>query len=416
MSRAPWWTRSVRSDFITLTLNELRIHSTIDSRAHHLARHEIECRRLLLTYTEGDSDSPVEIAMAQADEKAFASLPQEGGFCLPRMTISIFPSNVGGPLEDSSEGDPDSSLDDTLERPPTHQPSPFSSKRVIHESDTPHSDAHTSPAKDDTEHREGEELVIPGNRQEMQEFIDEGTGKVQVDISLPCLSVQIPSKHLYELLYNRINTDLFLWEPSAPRPKYMCQPDHNLGLDLASTILQEEIHPSKFSMCKSGIQYDSDSNSNDDEIYESTQERLPRPKTGQSKMALTLTIGQGLLSMYTPVRDVSSNVIPGQQGELILRVEDATIFIVNVYKGDPNLGYVCAMVRTVSLNHCGLTTTPSHPPPLRPINSVIPRHTQAAIYRTDPTNIMGNPTEKDMLAVAVRIQSAHQTHRIKVSH
>lgn len=153
MSRSPWWTRSVRSDFITLTLTDLQIHSSTESRAHHLARHEIQCRRLLLTYTEADSDVPVEIGVAQADEKAYASLPQDGGFGLPRMVVTIYPTNLGGPLDDSSEGEPESSLDDTLEHPPRHQPSPFSSKRVIHESDTPHSESHSYAEKDDSEHR-----------------------------------------------------------------------------------------------------------------------------------------------------------------------------------------------------------------------------------------------------------------------
>lgn len=93
--------------------------------------------------------------------------------------------------------------------------------------------------------REGEELIIPGNRQEMTEFIEEGTrnSRIQLEISLPCASVQIPSKHLYELIYNRFNTDLLLWESSAPRPKYMAHTETNIGLDLASTLLQESIYP-----------------------------------------------------------------------------------------------------------------------------------------------------------------------------
>lgn len=174
-------------------------------------------------------------------------------------------------------------------------------------------------------------------------------------------------------------------------------------------------------MCKSGIQYDADSDSDDDGIFQSATERSTKqnvarlPRSGQSRLALTFTIGQGLLTMYTPVRDVSANVIPGQHGELIVRLEDATIFSVNLYKGNPNLGYVCAMVKTLSLYHCGLTTTPSQTPPLRPINSVVSRHCQPAIYRSEVVNVFPNSTDKDMLVVAVRIQPAHQTHRIKVS-
>ncbi|KAH0569025.1 autophagy-related protein 2 homolog B [Cotesia glomerata] len=420
MSRAPWWTRSVRSDFITLTLTDAQFHTSMDSQAHYLSRQEIQCRQVLLTYTEIDSDIPIKIATSHVNDKLDSLLPLEGEcFGWPRMVFTIYPQHLGGPLEDSSEEEPGSSLDESLGQPARHQPSPFSSKRVIHESDTPHSEsqAHTG-SKDDHEHREGEELIIPGNRQEMLEFMEEGTqgSRVQIDISLPCLSVQIPSKRLYEQIYNRINTDLFLWEPSAPRPKYTITDPHG-GLDLASTLLQESVHP-KFSMCKSGIQYDSDSDSDEDGVFHSVAEKSfnqtlnKASKNGQSKMSLTLNIHDGLLTMYTPVRDVLSNVIPGQQGELIIRVEDATIFCVNSYKGNANLGYVCTMIKSVSLNHCGITTIPSTTPPLRSINSVIPRHCQPAIYRSN-NGQEKDPEDSDMLTVAVRIQTAHQTHHIK---
>lgn len=93
--------------------------------------------------------------------------------------------------------------------------------------------------------REGEELITPGNKAEMNEFIEEGTrsSRIRVEIGLPCASVQIPSKHLYELIYNRFNTDLLLWEPSAPKSKNMTHADTNIGLDLASTLLQESVMP-----------------------------------------------------------------------------------------------------------------------------------------------------------------------------
>ena len=93
--------------------------------------------------------------------------------------------------------------------------------------------------------REGEELIIPGSKQEMNEFIEEATRhtRIQLEIGLPCASVQIPSKHLYELIYNRLNTDLLLWSPSAPKPKYVVQSDAYAGLDVGSTLLHESMHP-----------------------------------------------------------------------------------------------------------------------------------------------------------------------------
>ncbi|KYQ51543.1 Autophagy-related protein 2 like protein A [Trachymyrmex zeteki] len=393
MSRAPWWKRSVRSDYMVVQMTDAQVHSTVDSRSHYLARHELQCRRLSLLYIETEGDTPIEI------------------------------ERLGAPLEDSSEEEIENDkriLDDTLEKTPKHAPSPFTSRRIMRESDTVHSKSHNQNNEHGKkyEQSDGEELIIPGNRQEMLEFIDEGIhgSRLQLEINLPCASVQIPSKRIYEQLYNRFNTDLFLWEPSAPRPKYTTHMESHIGLDLASTLLQESTYP-KFSMCKSGIQYNSDSDSDEEGIFHSTtnekshKEARMSSRKAQSKLAITLSINQGLLSMYTPVRDSMRNVIPGQQGELIIRLEDATIFSVTAYKGNANLSYACTMMRNVSLDHCGLTTSPSQTPPLRCINSVRPRYCERTIYRsTSGSNIAANPNDKDMVTVAVRVQAAHQTH------
>ncbi|CAL7949589.1 unnamed protein product [Xylocopa violacea] len=423
MNRAPWWKRSVRTDYMILKLKDAQIHSTIKSRPHSVTKHEIQFRRLLFSYAETETDVPLNIGKATSDEKSNGSCQQDNeGFGWARIGITIYPQRLSGQLEDSSEGEPDSSFDETLENSPKHQPSPFSSKRVIHESDTPHSRPHAQGDKDNSEQREGEELIIPGSREEMLEFMDEGirSSRIQLEINFPCVSVQIPSKHLYELLYNRFNTDLFLWKPSAPRPKYATHMENHIGLDLASTLLQESVYP-RFSTCKSRIQYDSDSESEEEGIFRSAADKSYRQhqnkisRNGQSNLALILNIDQGLLCMYTPVRDSMRNVIPGQQGELIIRLEDATIFSVTAYKGNSNLGYVCAMIKEMSLDHCGLMTTPSQPPSLRPINSVIPRHCQNAIHKSEPSaSVTGtNNSDKNMMMLAIRIQAAHQTHRIK---
>jgi autophagy-related protein 2 len=158
MNRVPWWKRSVRPDYVTLHLTDAKLHTSLDSRQSHVARHEIQCRQFLLTYTEADSDVPRHIGKASADEcRSDESLQNEGeGFGWPRVVITLFPQHPGGPLmDDSSEGEPESSLDDTLENAPRHQPSPFSSKRIIHESDTPHSRPHNQndSNKEGVEHR-----------------------------------------------------------------------------------------------------------------------------------------------------------------------------------------------------------------------------------------------------------------------
>lgn len=156
MSRSPWWKRSIRPDYMSFNLTDLKSHTTIESRKPNLSRHEIQCRHLLVTYTEADSDIPLEIAKASVDEYARTEglgQNEPEGFGWPRIAITIFPFHIGGLLEDSSEGELDSSFDDTLENAPFHQPSPFSSKKVIHESDTPHSKSQNKNEKNNFEQR-----------------------------------------------------------------------------------------------------------------------------------------------------------------------------------------------------------------------------------------------------------------------
>ena len=86
----------------------------------------------------------------------------------------------------------------------------------------------------------------------------------QMDISLPKVTMVLPSHHFYEVLYNRLATDLCLWEPSAPEYFTRCnmnsshfhsdihKPPSYGGL--GSAVLQGPI-PGMLLSCKSGIAY-----------------------------------------------------------------------------------------------------------------------------------------------------------------
>lgn len=92
---------------------------------------------------------------------------------------------------------------------------------------------------------------MPGDRQEIRSFIDCATegALIQIEFYVPSVSIQLASKHIYEVLYNRINNDLLLWESSAPKPKYT-ETDKFIG---SSNFVIE--NQETFGICKSGIQY-----------------------------------------------------------------------------------------------------------------------------------------------------------------
>lgn len=147
---------------------------------------------------------------------------------------------------------------------------------------------------------------------------------------------------MYEVLYNRINSDLLLWEPSAPRnptPAPIKTVDHALlNVGMMDSIYEP------FSMCKSGIDFESSSATNsesevdsDSVIYHSVNEnkRLKRSisksiAAGQSNaVSFQLSIDQGMVTMYSPVRDSQNHVIPGQLGEFVIKCNSAVVFSVS---------------------------------------------------------------------------------------
>lgn len=83
------------------------------------------------------------------------------------------------------------------------------------------------------------------------------------------------------------------------------------------------------------------------------REVISRQKA-QSSVVLSIDIGQGLIVLNPPARESgSNNVMPGQQSEFLLSIEDTNIFMVNGYEGDENLGYVCLQIHSANLSHCG---------------------------------------------------------------
>lgn len=57
-----------------------------------------------------------------------------------------------------------------------------------------------------------------GSRQELKEFAQHCAENTEVYLALriPKLRLWLPSKHFYEVLYNRLANDLPLWSPSSP--------------------------------------------------------------------------------------------------------------------------------------------------------------------------------------------------------
>ncbi|XP_037027616.1 autophagy-related protein 2 homolog B [Bradysia coprophila] len=416
--RLPWWKRNVRPDFLLFNFIQMRFSFTLP------ATYIMETNELNLFYCENASSEKIHMARASLVEKPvskFAAPTIE----YPRISVEL-PSVCPQPESTQYRSSDDSDGDNIGIAKPKEQ-TPFSSKRVCRESDTPH-------AKQASE--ETETLLIPGDKTEMDTFCEDAmkSSKIQIKVSLPVISLQLKSKHLYEVLYNRINSDLLLWEPSAPRnPKPTpIQPVVN---PLLNAGMMDSIYEPSFSMCKSGIDFESSSATNsesevdsDSLIYHSVYEnkRLKRsvskPVTADQTNAVSfqLSINQGIVTMYSPVRDSQSHVIPGQLGEFVIKCNSAVVFSTNGYHGNENLGYVCLQVKSAEIYHFGLIPVPSSNPPLRSINCVLPSHLYGTLYPS-PKGISNctskGATNREMIGLALQLKSIpdQRIKKIKVA-
>ncbi|KAL0269663.1 UNVERIFIED_CONTAM: hypothetical protein PYX00_007315 [Menopon gallinae] len=425
MDKPLWWKRSVRSDILYLDVTDFTFHTLIKSQ-ETIFKCETQFRDAVAKFREGDCEKSVPFLRASVDPNYETLTDYDETSAWPRLVMTIFPENrtcleendsYVGYYKSSHSSMGQQSLITTLENTTKKEHSPFSCKKVVHESDTPHSKASVS------DQTEGEELVIPGDKAEIADFIDTASvnTRIKLDLFLPSASLVFPSKHMYEVLYNRISSDLLLWEPSAPVFRnYSNYSDFNWSVnDMINN----------FHLCKSGIQSDSDSESDSpDESFYSVQEQKLRYKkkqllerhslVGQSKVVLHMNIAQGLCDLYTPARDSQGSVIPGQHGQLYVSFDGGSLFLVSGYKGKADLDYLCVQVSSFSVFHNGLISDTLQK--YTYVGSKVPTYLQQLVYSTDKcasvshNNRINANSHSDMLTVSVRMERNGSSQTLKM--
>ncbi|KAL7049279.1 hypothetical protein ACKWTF_003650 [Chironomus riparius] len=431
--RCPYWKRNVRSDFLQIKFKEFKLNSI--SSIYDIIATEIK-----FYYSESEKHNPIYFGKASNFENTTNKHYPTKEY--PRIIIQIpsdsqiqdmneeFIREHQDKKDDSDNSDPTSyesiKIKMNLERDST----PFSKKRVCRESDTPHN-------KGDED--ESEILLMPGDKEEMKHFCDNAFkfSKIQVKLDLPIVVVQLKSKHFYEVFYNRIISDILMWESSVPKnkPPEVIVPQKKQPESLMTAGMMDSIY-APFTMCKSHINFESsssatnsESESENDPVFYSVYERSSKQKSMlkdiyqtdySNAIALELKIGQGMVTMYAPVRDTQNHVIPGQLGEFVLKTKSTSIFSVNNYHGNSNLGYFCIQSGNLEVYHCGLLPVPIQNSPLRDLTCSLPAWLNATIYPT-PRNLIPNDNkvtfDRDMLSLAVQIKSNPEQglKRVKVS-
>nr|XP_048313767.1 autophagy-related protein 2 homolog A isoform X2 [Myodes glareolus] len=321
--RDPWAGQSVRAEQLRLELSEPQFCSELNSGPGPPAptRLELTCSDLQGIYEDGEKP-PVSCLRVS---KALDPRSTGAKYFLPQVVVTLNPQSSGIHWETASEKGRDLELSTEspceLRQP---EPSPFSSKRTMYET---------------------EEMVIPGDPEEMRTFQSRtlAMSRCTLDVIMPNAHIFLPSKEVYESIYNRINNDLLMWEPAdlLPTAATAARPPGSVG----------------FKMCKSAFKLDSDSDEEDTQFFSMAsgvpQTPAPEPshRQAQSTFSTLVTVLKGRITALCDAKDETGKRLDVTHGELVLDVEQGTIFSVTQYRGQPGLGYFCLEAEKATLYH-----------------------------------------------------------------
>ncbi|XP_053613848.1 autophagy-related protein 2 homolog A [Plodia interpunctella] len=406
--------RRVRPDYLLFRFHNLNIGSVQAATSRPAPRTAtLNATAIHAYYHENDIIPPTHIAHTGMIDPAESNV-LAGTNCSPIPTISLTfqPKKTNKSIfEDESSFEPATVNPMTtsmyiMNNLHSSTPSPFSGKKMAHQSITKHE------SDNNTQGRE-EELIVPGTEEEMAEFTNSAieNSAIHLELNLPVLSLQLESKQIYEILYNRINSDLLLWEPQILDPFEI------------SPIMCASIYPS-FGECKtSGYDSETESSTSEEEnLYYSTYDnkrrgfgpKIVHEKSDTHNFCFTLKVAKGLLSIYAPVRDSNKRVVPGQMGEMVLEAQKLHLCQVSGLNGRPKAAQMCLRSHAVTLYHEPLLTIPSEKPDLRLYGSELPSHLKATIYPSGKgVLIKENPKRKDMFSMALRVEPDSETPNLK---
>ncbi|CAL8111003.1 unnamed protein product [Orchesella dallaii] len=399
ISRNPYWRRNLRNDSLVLEMKELTFSTVINSLVDELEI-ETQCHEARIYYKKTQMDPPMLFATALSDDPEIdADSLRTQGLDWPRLAISIYPKKCStsvGEADFVDDGEALGSFFVTKDK----GSSPFSSRRVIHETITVETDQINS----------SEESVIPGDRIEMIEFIEETSKSTIFKVVLDLRSVEVtfPSKHFFEELYNRVSTDILLWEPSAPSSCTPSSPNRQF-----QGFKRPQLNA--FTMCKSELNYDSESESEEELATPAINSLKPRSgsfkkKTtyGQSEVTMNITVKKAVCSMFTPLQDTTGNIVPGQRGQFAIKIEDGNFFMVSGFKGNPTLGYLCFHSEKGTLYHCDFDRGENHIPSFVPslLKTIYP--SEHGVFSSLSNGSAGE--YQDLLSVAVKIERDSTTN------
>ncbi|XP_026541578.1 autophagy-related protein 2 homolog A isoform X1 [Notechis scutatus] len=335
--RRAWAEKAVRREHFRLDLAGVELRTDLEPTGP--TKLEVTLTDLHGIYEDGEMLSVPCFRVGKAPDLLARGIGKK--YLLPKLILTFCPVPTDAPWDLVLAAAEEVELS-TVESPcelKQPEPSPFSSKRTMYET---------------------EEMVIPGDPEEMAEFQSEtlAASRYTLELTFPTVHIFLPSKKFYESIYNRINNDLLMWEPFSPLPSPTDPPG---GARSASPLAPDGPSPAhwpeSFQMCKSAFKLDSDSEDDDSHFY-SADKTGTQQKRGElrnpfplSCISVVLRVGQGRITALCNAKGEGGKRLETAHGELVLDVENGSLFSVSHYKGREDIGYFCIEAEKVALYH-----------------------------------------------------------------
>lgn len=405
-NRVPWWKQNIRSDYLLLRLKQFKLSL---SAAQQI---KLNSSDINVFYTE---NGLINHHLVNTCSKK--NLVSTKDLQNPQIIID-FGANKTQNIISNSSGEGLFNL-------------PFSSKRNCRQN----SYAYT---KKDAEFTEN--ILLPAETAELNEFCSKTmlNSKIRIQIYLPWVEFFVESKHLYEIIYNRLNTDLFMWEPSSPYLTPSPQEDKqsqsilNMGL-MDSVYISATSHSDPFEYSYTATTQDRDKRNKTSDLYKDDYDESDIELEEDNNEAccnndestiiphncsVELKVGEACGSFFVPVRDNDKHVLPEVCGKFILNLNNLNFFIVNGYNADLNLAFLCLQLKNCELYHCGLVPMNT---PLKFDNCLeVEDFMQSTIYRVPQGLTKGinlDNAENEMLSLVIEIKKnpKQKIKRLKIS-
>ncbi|KAI8784568.1 autophagy-related protein 2 A [Biomphalaria glabrata] len=373
-----WWRRNLHKEVLLLKLESPDFVTNI--QADEPLQLALQIFKISAYLQEDINKDPILFGEVTVEDPGVHDVHH---FNWPRVVINIS-NKANSALETEEESDASATSIDSYMEPGLlkRESGPFSKKKSLYERDDL-SFNQSNPVYD--------EMVMPGDTNELRQFREECLARtgLSIDITIPSVTAFLHSREFLELIYNRFNNDLLMWEPQPPRKHAylasMIPSNTSLGV---MHLLQNVMGDLDDKLNHNSDDENSESDDDDDtSMHYSIHDHKNSNKAAKTvspkllnKLCFSLSIGKGALLAVVPHQDKSN---PDLHGEIMITLKDGLLFSVNEHAGDPDLKYLCLQANNAQMYHNAHLLHPVKAGNLELVRNKIPDYLKSKLYRSD---------------------------------